>query len=94
MDSLWERALNLAGEPLRTKNDDAFTFEQVSERCINVTVEGGGVHTVSRIQFDRADDAKLAIAGVTPKQLKDEAGVKKGQSYVAGIIHELVRRGL
>jgi hypothetical protein len=94
MTTLWKRALLLEREPLQTVDKKPFTFKLVSERCIEVTTEGGGVHTVSRIQFDRVDNKNLVLAGVSPQQLKVEAGVKKGQSYIAGIIDEIIRRGL
>ena len=94
MAPLWERALPLEREPLQTMEKKTFTFKVVSERCIEVTTEGEGVHTISRIQFDRVDKTNMVLTGVTPQQLKVKAGVKKGQSYIAGIIHEIIRRGL
>ena len=95
MAPLWQRALPLERELLQTVDKQkSFTFKVVSESCIEVTTESGGVHTISRIQFDRVDKKKLVVAGVTPDQLKREAGVKKGQSYIAGIIDEVIKRGL
>jgi hypothetical protein len=94
---LWERALLLEREPIQTVDNErrkTFTFKVVSERCIEVTTEGGGVHTISRIQFDRVDNKNLILAGVTPGQLTREARVKKGQSCIAGVINEIIKRGL
>jgi hypothetical protein len=97
MAPLWQRALPLENTLIQTmdkKSKKTFTFKVVSERCMEVTTEGGGVHSISRIQFDRVDKKNLVVAGVMPHQLMVEAGVKKGQSYIAGIINEVIKRGL
>ena len=68
MAPLWQRALPLENEPLQTVDrKKTFTFKVVSERCMEVTTEGGGVHTISSIQFDRVDKKNLVVAGVTPE---------------------------
>jgi hypothetical protein len=93
--SFWQRALHLTREPIQTEDRiKILRFKVVSERCIEVTTQGGGVHTISRVQFDRVDNKNLILADVTPGQLTHEAGVKKGQSYIAGIINEIIKRGL
>ena len=79
---------------MNRKRKKTFTFKVVRSQCIEGTTESGGVHTISRIQFDRVDDTNMVLAGVTPQQLKVEAGVKKGQSYISGIINEVIKRGL
>jgi hypothetical protein len=89
MASLWQRAQDLAGQELSTKDGKRFTFVVATERRIDVTPEDGTQDKpigIYRREFDIAERAGLVRGGVRPKELT-EAGVSRGPSYVAGIIN-------
>ena len=46
---------------------------------------------MSKLKFDKGEEKNMVRAAVRPRQFT-EAGVSRGPSYIAGIIHKLLEQ--
>jgi hypothetical protein len=95
MASLWDRVLSrLQGNDMFSTVQDRkeFTVRIQSEQTLVVTTSKGADQRIYRKDFQKAEEARLVKVGVKPSELSN-AGVGKGFSYIARIIHDIARRG-
>ena len=92
MDSLWERVRALEGWTLPTVSGRAAFDITVAENDYVLVVphSSGKLRTIKREEFERAEALGLAMAGVTPIELR-RAGIPEfNPAYVAAIIRAAV----
>lgn len=67
-----------------------FTVKVAGDEALCVTTSKGEEERIYRTDFQKAENADLVKVGVRPTDLTN-AGVGKGPSYIAGIIHVIAQ---